>query len=111
MLDKTTKFILLYDFYQDLLTDKQKKFTELYFEDNLSLGEIAEEFDISRQAVYEHIKRSEKLLEEYENKLHLLHRYNKRNEILADMEKILLNDNEMNNTELRKKIALLKLID
>lgn len=87
MLDKTTKYILLYDFYQDLLTEKQKKYTELYFEDNLSLGEIATEFDISRQAVYEHIKRSEKLLEDYEDKLNLLQKYNKRNDILSDMKK------------------------
>lgn len=110
MLDKTTKYILLYDFYQDLLTEKQKKYTELYFEDNLSLGEIATEFDISRQAVYEHIKRSEKLLEDYEDKLNLLQKYNKRNDILSDMKKILTNK-EINKVELKEKIALLKLID
>jgi predicted DNA-binding protein YlxM (UPF0122 family) len=62
----------LYDFYGGLLTDKQQKIMEQYFYDDLSLGEIAENFQISRQAVYDLLKRAETTLENYEAKLHML---------------------------------------
>ena len=54
---------LLVEFYGSLLTDKQLEYMELYYGDDYSLGEIAEEFDVSRQAVYDNIRRSAKLLE------------------------------------------------
>ncbi|OEG00370.1 hypothetical protein BHF71_00225 [Vulcanibacillus modesticaldus] len=115
MLEKTTRFIMLYDFYQDLLTEKQKKYAELYYQDDLSLGEIAEEFGISRQAVYEHIKRSEMLLEDYESKLKLLAKHEERKEILNDMEQLLnqlQDDSAQGYTEqLREKITLLRRLD
>ena len=71
-LEKTTQMNLLVEFYGSLLTDKQLEYMELYYGDDYSLGEIAEEFDVSRQAVYDNIRRSAKLLENYEEKLHLV---------------------------------------
>ena len=65
----------LYDFYGELLNEHQRKIFEAFVFDDLSLGEIAEEQDISRQAVHDMIKRSTKKLEEYENKLHLIERF------------------------------------
>ena len=65
-LEKTTQMNLLVEFYGSLLTDKQLEYMELYYGDDYSLGEIAEEFDVSRQAVYDNIRRSAKLLENYE---------------------------------------------
>ena len=62
----------LFDFYQSLLTSKQKSYMSLYYLDDFSLGEIAEEYDVSRQAVYDNIKRTEAMLEQYEEKLLLL---------------------------------------
>ncbi|WP_336968253.1 sigma factor-like helix-turn-helix DNA-binding protein, partial [Bacillus cereus] len=50
MLEKTTRMNYLFDFYQSLLTQKQRSYMSLYYLDDLSLGEIAEEFDVSRQA-------------------------------------------------------------
>ncbi|MEY4479672.1 MAG: hypothetical protein RLZZ267_350 [Bacillota bacterium] len=70
-LDKTNRINLLFDYYRPLLTEKQQLFLQCYFHDDLSLGEIAAEFEISRQAVYEHIRRAEQMLEEYELKLNL----------------------------------------
>jgi predicted DNA-binding protein YlxM (UPF0122 family) len=70
-LDKTNRINLLFDFYRALLTEKQQVFLQCYFHDDLSLGEIAAEFEISRQAVYEHIRRAELVLEEYEAKLNM----------------------------------------
>lgn len=111
MLEKTTRLILLYDFYQDLLTEKQKQFIELYFQDDLSLGEIAEETGISRQAVYEHIKRAETLLEDYEEKLELLEKFEKRNQIIKELLENVEQIEDHNGKQLREKILLLKQID
>jgi len=111
LLEKTTRLILLYDFYQDLLTEKQKQFTKLYFEDDLSLAEIAEEFAISRQAVYEHIKRSETLLIDYESKLQLLEKHVNKLKLFDEIEELLEQYDENNHFTLKEKIALLKRID
>ncbi|MBQ5927295.1 MAG: hypothetical protein IIX01_05170 [Clostridia bacterium] len=59
----------LWDFYSPLLTEKQKRLTDLYFNFDLSLGEIAEEDGVSRQSVSDCLKKSKKQLEEYEKKL------------------------------------------
>ncbi|GAK30676.1 DNA-binding protein [Weissella oryzae SG25] len=70
-LEKNTRLNALFDFYQPLLTAKQNEYLQLYYADDFSLGEIAEEFAVSRQAVYDNLKRSTQLLEDYEVKLHL----------------------------------------
>lgn len=69
MLEKTTRMNDLYDFYQSLLTPKQRSYMSLYYLDDLSLGEIAEQYGVSRQAVYDNIKRTEQTLEDYEKSL------------------------------------------
>lgn len=74
-MEKILELTLLYDFYGELLTDKQKKICELYYLDDLSLGEISEQQGISRQGVHDTLKRSEKQLYYYENKLDLVSRF------------------------------------
>lgn len=66
MIEKTMRMNYLYDFYQALLTPKQRSYMSLYYLDDYSLGEIAEQYEVSRQAVYDNIKRTEAMLEEYE---------------------------------------------
>ncbi|YCA09514.1 putative DNA-binding protein [Bacillus sp. AK128] len=85
MLEKTTRMNLLFDFYQSLLTPKQRSYMVLYYLDDYSLGEIAEEYQISRQAVYDNIKRTEAMVEEYEKKLHLLEKFQKRQAIIKEL--------------------------
>lgn len=75
MMDKRLKQTLLYDFYGELLTDKQKQICERYFLEDLSLGEISEELQISRQGVHDAVKRSEKQLNHYEDNLKLVERF------------------------------------
>lgn len=87
-LEKANRMNLLYDFYAPLLTEKQQKYLQYYFHENYSLAEIAEQFDISRQAVYEHIRRSEAALEEYEERLQLLASFEKRAAYLERIEQI-----------------------
>jgi uncharacterized protein len=93
MLEKTTRMNYLYDFYQSLLTPKQRSYMSLYYLDDFSLGEIAEEYDISRQAVYDNIKRTEAMLEEYEEKLLLLQKFQERCKLLAQMKDLLKSEN------------------
>lgn len=64
----------LYDCYSSLLTDKQRVYFENYYFDNLSLSEIADNFDVSRNAVYKQLQITIEKLEEYEEKLGLNNR-------------------------------------
>lgn len=75
----------LFDFYGSLLTDKQKSYMQLYYADDFSLGEIAEEFEVSRQAIYDNIRRTENSLMEYERKLHLLEDFNTTKATIEDI--------------------------
>ncbi|ESU33075.1 DNA-binding protein [Bacillus sp. 17376] len=92
MLEKTNRINYLYDFYQALLTPKQSSYMALYYLDDYSLGEIAEEYDVSRQAVYDNIKRTEAMLEQYEEKLLLFEKFKKRSELISKMKELVGND-------------------
>ncbi len=92
LLEKTTRMNFLFDFYQALLTDKQRSYMELYYLDDHSLGEIAESYEISRQAVYDNIRRTEAMLEEYEEKLNLLSKFQERQALLETLEKAIQED-------------------
>jgi predicted DNA-binding protein YlxM (UPF0122 family) len=83
-IERTNRMNALFDFYGSLLTDKQQKYMLLYFADDYSLGEIAEDFDVSRQAIYDNIRRTEQILTDYEKKLHLLENFNKTEETLNE---------------------------
>ncbi|WP_101843859.1 putative DNA-binding protein [Halobacillus sp. Marseille-P3879] len=96
MLEKTTRVNYLFDFYQSLLTPKQRNYMELYYLEDYSLGEISENFEVSRQAVYDNIRRTEAMLEEYENKLHLYEKFEKRQQIFHQMENRAASDNNLN---------------
>ena len=82
ILEKHQYYILLYDLYGGLLTAKQQNIFDLYYQDDYSIGEIAEELEISKQAVFDALKRSEKILAEYENKLALAAKEISRREIV-----------------------------
>ena len=86
MLEKTTRVNFLFDFYQSLLTDKQRIYMELYYLDDLSLGEIAEEYEVSRQAVYDNVRRTEAMLEDYEAKLALFNKFQERSTLIEQIE-------------------------
>ena len=70
-LEKSIYINELYDLYGSLLTKKQQEMIELYYCDDLSLSEISEQFNISRNAVYDCLKKGIKQLENYEKELKL----------------------------------------
>ncbi|MEI7027363.1 YlxM family DNA-binding protein [Paenibacillus sp. y28] len=88
-LSKTYRISMLIDFYDQLLTEKQRTFVRHYFHEDFSLGELSEMFQISRQAVNEHIKRAQQTLEDYEAKLQLLAKHEERAACMKQLEALL----------------------
>jgi len=82
-LEKVAWVVLLFDFYGVMLTRRQYEFMRLYYEQDLSLGEIAERYNISRQAVYDTLKRAENALLKFEQKLGFAARYKEDRALLA----------------------------
>lgn len=74
-LQETIELSILFDFYGDLLNDRNKTVFVEYIFNDLSLGEIAENKDITRQGVHDIIKRTSKKLREYEDSLHLVKKF------------------------------------
>ncbi|TDQ42395.1 putative DNA-binding protein [Aureibacillus halotolerans] len=92
MIDKTDRMNGLFDFYSALLTDKQHSYMRLYYSEDWSLGEIAEHFAVSRQAVYDNIRRTENVLENYEEKLMLHEKFHQRSALLDELSTSLQHD-------------------
>ncbi|WP_188454418.1 putative DNA-binding protein [Virgibacillus oceani] len=109
MLDKTTRINYLFDFYQALLTPKQRSYMEMYYLEDYSLGEISELSQVSRQAVYDNIKRTESMLDSYEKKLHLYEKFEQRTNLLEKIEQSLAEDKS--SIELIRMINQLKELD
>ena len=74
-MEKFVEQTLLYDFYGELLTEHQRNVYEDVILNDLSYTEVAEEQNISRQGVHDLIKRCNKILDDYENKLHLVEKF------------------------------------
>lgn len=72
----------LYDYYKELLTDKQRKYFEDYYHNDLTLSEIAENNDVSRNAIHKQVRETVRILETYEGKLGLLSKNKKIIEII-----------------------------
>ena len=87
MIENIIEISMLYDFYGQLLTAKQQELLRLYHEDNYSLSEIAEEYGISRQGVHDAVKKAEKALHEYENKLGLISKFMAAEDAVARIDK------------------------
>ena len=75
MKNQAYRMAMLYDFYGDVLTDRQKEFYDLYYNEDLSLAEIAENYGITRQGVRDVIVRAEAVLTELEDKTGLIKRF------------------------------------
>ena len=89
-MEKNVEITLLYDIYGNLLTEKQAEAIELYYNDDLSLAEIADNSGISRQGVRDNIKRAEAVLYDVENKLGVAKKFLGIQNKLAEIDEIIL---------------------
>ena len=86
MADDTVQRTMLFDFYGELLTDKQREYYDLHYNEDLSLSEIAEQTVVSRQAVWDIIRRAGQILEDMEAKTGLVRRFTSRRETVRELE-------------------------
>ena len=86
MKNQTFRMTMLFDFYGELLTERQKEFYELYYDEDLSLSEIAENYGISRQGVRDVIVRAEAYMTDIEDKTGLVKRFMQRTPHLERIE-------------------------
>ena len=86
MKNQTYRMTMLFDFYGETLTERQKEFFDLYYNEDLSLGEIAENYGISRQGVRDVIVRAEAILTDLEDKTGLIKRFLAMGKELAALE-------------------------
>ena len=103
-MDDTFLRTMLFDFYGDLLTEKQKEYYDLHYNSDLSLFEIAEMNGTSRQAVWDIIRRAEQTLRQIEEKTGLVARAMQRRQTLAEIAALVdaLPDSEIKQTITRK---------
>ena len=83
-MEKNIEIGLLYEFYNKLLTDKQAYIINSYYNDDLSLSEIADNIEISRQGVRKQLKDAESALYNYEDKINLVKNFLKNKEIIGE---------------------------
>ena len=105
-MEKIVEYALLYDFYGTLLTEHQQRIYEDYVYQNYSIGEIAEEAGISRQGVHDLIKRCNRILEGYEEKLQLLAKFSSTKEKVNEISRLIkacLMEDETGNKEEQKQ--------
>ena len=83
MKNQAYRMAMLFDFYGDLLTQRQREFYDLYYNEDLSLAEIAENYGISRQGVRDVIVRAEAAMSEIEEKTHIIRRFHQSKAAIA----------------------------
>lgn len=103
-MERIAEQALLYDFYGELLTSHQKQVYEDVVLNDLSLSEIAEEQGISRQGVHDLVKRCNKILADYENKLHLVEKFLKTKDKVNRINQLIKEYKEIEKDELIAQI-------
>ena len=95
-MDKQDKLILLFDYYGDLLSESQKNYFESYYFDNLSLSEIGENYNVSRNAVSKDLKLATEKLNNFEDKLKIISRDDKLRKVASKIEDEKIKEEIMN---------------
>lgn len=106
-MDKIYEQTMLFDFYGELLTEHQRRIYEDVVYNDMSLGEIAEEQGISRQGVHDLIKRCDKILQGYEDKLHLVERFARAKETVCRIEQLTM-DSEKDSEQIRGNLVQIR---
>ena len=104
MPDETVLRTMLLDFYGDMLTQRQREFLDYYYNQDLSLAEIAESSGISRQGVWDIIRRAEATLRETERKTGLVRRYGAQRQTLREIEQKLQTPQSLTDGEAQRLV-------
>lgn len=109
-MDKHARMSMLIDFYGKLLTTRQYEIIDMYYNDDLSLGEISENIGISRQGVHDSLKRSAAVINSYESKLKLVDKFVNQKESILKVLNIIdtIDTNSINDRELKNKLNTIK---
>lgn len=99
-LNEIVRLSYLYDFYGPLLKERHRQMFEEYVLDDLSLSEIAEQHDITRQGVHDVVKRCSKKLEDYEASLQLFRRFQEARIKLGQMEELVQKEPKKNEEDI-----------
>ncbi|MDD4689180.1 MAG: sigma factor-like helix-turn-helix DNA-binding protein [Eubacteriales bacterium] len=103
-MSKNINFVYLFDFYKDMLTEKQAAAIDLYYNEDLSLGEISDQLGITRQGVRDNIKRAEQVMLNLEEKIGAASRYSSTFASLEDTVEMLDSVRQMAAEEGHKRI-------
>ncbi len=103
-MEKILEQTLLYDFYGELLTEHQKQIYEDVVLNDYSLSEVAQEQGISRQGVHDLVKRCNRILQDYESKLHLVEKFVTIKEQVEQMKRSLLDAEQPDREELTRRL-------
>ena len=113
MKNQAYRLAMLFDFYGDVLTERQKEFYDLYYNEDLSLGEIAENYNITRQGVRDVIVRAEAILTDLEDKTGLIKRFHTMSEqlkqVYTDAQRMVDLASQMDHEEL--EVLALRVVD
>lgn len=104
VMESIVKQSLLYDFYGELLTEHQRNVYEDVIFNDMSLSEIAQEQEISRQGVHDLIKRCDRILAGYEEKLHLIEKFQETKQLVTEIRELTQRFQETNDRKLIEKI-------
>jgi predicted DNA-binding protein YlxM (UPF0122 family) len=103
-MEKLVRIGILIDFYGKLLSEKQYQVMDLYYLNDFTLSEIGEELGVSRQSVFDTLKRSEEKLDSYENELGLVAKFYSSQDTIREIRKIAAEIYEIGKKEANKKI-------
>lgn len=107
-MDNKYEYVMLLDFYGQMLTQKQFEILDLYYNNDYSLGEISNYLEISRQAVYDNLKRGKNSLVSLEDKLSLIKRFNEYKIQIEKIDKI-LEELDLENINIKDKDRILEI--
>lgn len=103
-MEECTEIAILLDFYGQLLTKRQYEILDMHYNGDCSLGEIAGQLNISRQGVYDGVKKGKEALKSYERKLGLVSRFTKHEKTLRGVLENLKGLKNVNNTDYKNQL-------
>ena len=111
MSEKNMRYCLLLDFYGDVLSENQREMMDLYYNEDFSLSEIADEIGITRQGVRDAVRRAEEALDTLEEKLGLIARFERLRTQRAQIVSLLSDDSRPKEAVIREALTMLQTLE